>query len=466
MDEKKKDPLRTIPSLDAILSRKELKRYLKAYPRKYVKECCRVLLESRRADIRARRRSGFELRDFVEELEIILEQNRTSMKRVINATGIILNTNLGRAPLPEPLVEQVQTMLVRYSNLEYDLSKGSRGKRHEHLVEMLRELTGAEDAFVVNNNAGAVFLCLHDFAKSKEVIVSRGQLVEIGGSYRLPDILKASGAKLVEVGTTNRTYLSDFERAITNRTGLLLLSHRSNFRMVGFTSDPSVSEVVALGREKDIKTMMDLGSGLLVDLKVAGMKHEPKVQEMVGTGIDIVSFSGDKLLGGPQAGIILGKKDLIARLRRNPLSRALRIDKFTIAALEHILRIYRYSEDPFIEIPGLRMVFMKAQTIKKRAQELKRHIQQNCGAGALVSIDKGFSEVGGGSLPAEVLPTHLVMVSIVGLKPKRILELLRSNQPPIIARIEHERIVLDPRTIFFDEIEEIGKALGVICKKV
>jgi L-seryl-tRNA(Ser) seleniumtransferase len=465
MDRGKSDRLRAIPSLDAILSERELKQYLKSHPRRYVKECSRMVLESFRADMRAGRRTGFAIGDFTASLGIMLEKSRRSMKKVINATGIILNTNLGRAPLPKALIDDIQPMLSGYSNLEYDLNKGVRGKRHEHLVEILRELTGAEDAFVVNNNAGAVFLCLHAFSKGKEVIVSRGQLVEIGGSYRLPDILKASGAKLVEVGTTNRTYLADFEKAITNRTGLLLLSHRSNFRMVGFISDPSVKEVVVLGREKKVKTMMDLGSGLVVDMAATGMKHEPRVQEMVRTGIDLVSFSGDKLLGGPQAGIILGKRDLIAKLRKNPLSRALRIDKFTIAALEYILRIYRYSEDPVNEIPGLRMAFMKTAAIKKRAQQLAGCIAQNCGAKAEVSIMKGFSEVGGGSLPAEVLPTHLVMVSISSVKPRKVLAFLRDLQPPIIARIEHDQIVLDPRTVFDEEMQDIGDAFGALCKQ-
>jgi L-seryl-tRNA(Ser) seleniumtransferase len=464
MDTQKKDTLRAIPSLDAILSKKELKQYLRIYPRKYVKECSRNVLESFRAEIRAKKRIGFDIKDFVGELATMLEEKRTSMKKVINATGIILNTNLGRAPLPKTLVEEIQSVLTGYSNLEYDISKGARGKRHEHLSGILQQLTGAEDAFVVNNNAAAVFLCLHAFAKGKEVVVSRGQLVEIGGSYRLPDILKASGAKLVEVGTTNRTYLTDFERAITKRTGLLLLSHRSNFKMVGFTTDPSVEEVARLGKERDIKTMMDLGSGLLVSMAGAGMKHEPTVQQMVKTGIDLVSFSGDKLLGGPQAGIILGNRELIGKLRKHPLSRALRIDKFTIAALEHILRIYLYDEDPLSGITGLRMAFMKPSKIRKRAQELKQSIELACGQRAAVSIGKGFSEVGGGSLPAEVLPTHLVMVSISGLKPKKVLELLRKEHPPIIARIEHDQVILDPRTLFDDEINNIGEALGTISQ--
>ncbi len=465
MDTGKEDTRRIIPSLDRILSEEELKPYLASYPRKYVKTCCRKLLASLRGTMRKEKAESFDIKAFAASLGRLLEEDRASMKRVINATGIILNTNLGRAPLPEELIDGLRMMLSRYSNLEYDLRKGKRGKRHEHLVGIVRELTGAEDAFVVNNNAAAVFLCLHAFAKGKEVVVSRGQLVEIGGSYRLPDILKASGAKLVEVGTTNRTYLSDFEQAITKKTGMLLLSHRSNFRMVGFTSDPSVREVVALGREKGVKTMMDLGSGLIADLSGAGLRHEPTVQEMVATDIDLVSFSGDKLLGGPQAGIILGNKDLIARLRKNPLSRALRIDKFTIAALEHVLRVYLYAEDPVRVLPGLRMAFAKETEIKARAKRLQARILKGCGGAVEVLISKGFSEVGGGSLPAEVLPTHLVRIAINDLKPARVLALLRTHHPPVIARIEHDLVVMDPRTIFDDEIEIVGSALESICEE-
>ena len=455
--------LRKIPSLDRILTKKEIQPLCKEYPRKFVKVCCNTLLKKLRMDIRTRKRKVFVLKEFIDDLRNTLSEERTSMKKIINATGIILNTNLGRAPLPEQLVNFIQPVLVGYSNLEYNLMQGVRGKRHDHLTGLLKDLTGAEDALVVNNNAGAVLLCLDEYAQRKEVIVSRGQLVEIGGSYRLPDILKASGVKLVEVGTTNRTYIEDFKNAITSKTRMLLLSHRSNFRMVGFTKDPEVKEVVLLGKAKGIVTMMDLGSGLLISMEGAGLKHEPTVQEMVKTELDIVSFSGDKLLGGPQAGIILGRKSLVNALRKNPLSRALRVDKFTISALEYILRIYLFADNPVKEIPGLAMAFLKTSAIKKRAHSLKRSLQEAVKAKVQVTVAKGFSEVGGGTMPAEVLPTHLVMIVVKGMKTKKLLELLRSNIPPIIARIEHDRVVMDPRTIFPQEINEIQKAIAHIC---
>ncbi|TET24938.1 MAG: L-seryl-tRNA(Sec) selenium transferase [Candidatus Cloacimonadota bacterium] len=455
--------LRKIPSVDRILAKKKIQPFLKEYPRKFVKVRCNALLKKLRMDIRLKKRKVFVLKEFIVDLRNTLSKERTSMKKIINATGIILNTNLGRAPLPEHLVNFIQPILVGYSNLEYNLMQGVRGKRYDHLTGLLKDLTGAEDALVVNNNAGAVLLCLDEYARRKEVIVSRGQLIEIGGSYRLPDILKASGVKLVEVGTTNRTYIEDFKNAITSKTKMLLLSHRSNFRMVGFTKDPEVKEVVLLGKARGIVTMMDLGSGLLISMEGAGLKHEPTVQEMVKTELDIISFSGDKLLGGPQAGIILGRKSLVNALRKNPLSRALRVDKFTISALEYILRIYLFADNPVMEIPGLAMAFLKTSVIKKRAHSMKQSLQEAGKAKVRVTMAKGFSEVGGGTLPAEVLPTHLVMIVVEGLKTKKLLELLRSNIPPIIARIEHDRVVMDPRTIFPQEINEIQKAITRIC---
>jgi L-seryl-tRNA(Ser) seleniumtransferase len=466
MSTKARQELRKIPSLDKLLSSKELKKLQKSFPRKFIKECCSQLLRETREEIKGGRLGRFEKKRFLCELEKNLVQKSKNIGRVINASGIILNTNLGRSPISEGIFRSIEPIVTRYSNLEYDLERGKRGKRNVHLVGLLRELTGTEDAFVVNNNAGAVLLCLHAFAKRKEVIVSRGQLVEIGGSYRLPNILKASGAKLIEVGTTNRTYIEDFENAITKRTGLLLLSHRSNFRMVGFTKDPSLEQVASLGKRYGIKTMMDLGSGLLVNMEGAGLKHEPLVQEVVKSGIDIVSFSGDKLLGGPQAGIILGTRDLISALRKNPLSRALRIDKFTISILENVLRIYLYSDDPVSEIPGLSMAFLKEPFLKRRAQKLMDSLLSVCQGKVAVSLGKGFSEMGGGTLPAEVMDTVLVEVTVHEMKPSQLQKALRECNPPIIARIDNDRVVLDPRTIFEDEVEIVSESFKTICSRI
>ncbi|MCK4234980.1 L-seryl-tRNA(Sec) selenium transferase [candidate division WOR-3 bacterium] len=465
MNNGNREKLRKIPSIDKLLSKSEIKPYLKRFPRKFVKACCKTLLEEIREDILKKRKREFSLKSFIEALEVTFSYKSHNIINVVNATGVILNTNLGRAPLPERLVDSIKPILTGYSNLEYNLQKGKRGKRRDHLIGLLKDLTGAEDAFVVNNNAGAVLLCLDTFAKGKEVIVSRGQLVEIGGSFRLPEILKTSGAKLVEVGTTNRTYIDDFRKAITPDTRMLLLSHRSNFRIVGFTKDPSVEEIVLLGKEKGIITMMDLGSGLLISMEKAGLRHEPTVKEIVDKKIDIVSFSGDKLLGGPQAGIILGKKEFVTVFKNSPLSRALRIDKFTISALEVILRIYLYSDDPVMELPGLRMAFIKNVVIKKRAQTLKNEIIAVTKKKAIVEIEKGFSEMGGGSMPAEVMPTYLVTIKVKGIKEEKLLKLLRENNPPVIARIEKDRVVMDPRTIFPNEIKDIKEAMREICGK-
>lgn len=461
----KKDELRKIPSIDKLLSRKKIKSFVKKYPRKLVKECCNILLKELRDDIRRGRRKKFILGEFADGMGKLLNSKSKNIKKVINATGIILNTNLGRAPLPPKLVHTISPVLTGYSNLEYDLQKGERGKRNDNLVDLLKDLTGVEDGFVVNNNAGAVLLCLATFGKGKEVIVSRGQLVEIGGSYRLPEILKASGAKLVEVGTTNRTSVDDFRSAITPETKILLLSHRSNFRIVGFTSDPSIEEIVLLGKEKGIMTMMDLGSGLLIDMEKAGLVGEPKVKDIVKKKVDIVSFSGDKLLGGPQAGIILGKKEFIKMVKKNPMSRALRIDKFTISALEQILRIYKYSDNPADEIPGMSMAYTSLDTIKKKAHSLKKSIRGVARDKIEVNIEKGFSEMGGGSLPGEHMPTYLVLLSHKELKDTELLVALRNEEPPVIARIKSGKVVLDPRTIFSSELGDIREAVKRICYK-
>ncbi len=465
MNERNKKELRKIPSIDKLLTKKEIKLFLQRFPRKFVKACCNKLLKEARERIIKTERKRFVLNSFIHDLGAVLEKESLSIRKVINATGIILNTNLGRAPLPEKLIDIIKPILTGYSNLEYNLKEGKRGKRYDHLTGLLKDLTEAEDVIVVNNNAGAVLLCLDTFAKDKEVIVSRGQLVEIGGSFRLPDILKKSGAKLIEVGTTNRTYIEDFKRAITPVTRMLLLSHRSNFRIVGFTNDPSIEEIVFLGKSKGLITMMDLGSGLLVNMKTAGFENEPTVKEIVKKKIDIVSFSGDKLLGGPQAGIILGKKELLVILKNNPLLRALRIDKFTISALEAILRIYLYSDDPVKELPGLNMAFLMEDVIRKRAITLKKEIETVTKRKMDIEIEKGFSEMGGGSMPAEVMPTYLVAIKHKGLKEAKLLRLLRENIPPVIARIEKDRVVMDLRTIFPVEIKDVKGAIKKICER-
>jgi len=456
--------LRKIPSLDTILNTKEFEKVIQGFPRKFVKETCTRLLDEFREEVRRKEKKAFSLEHFALILKERLSVKNRNIRKVINATGVILSTNLGRAPLSEKIVDSIRPILTGYSNLEYELENGRRGKRYDHLIGLLKDLTGAEDALVVNNNAGAVLLCLDAFAKGKEVIVSRGQLIEIGGSFRLPDVLKKSGATLVEVGTTNRTYIEDYRKAITEDTRMLLLIHRSNFKIVGFFADPTIEEIVSLGKEKGLITMMDLGSGLLIKLK--GFEDEPTIMEVLRRNIDIVSFSGDKLLGGPQAGIILGMNaSVIQKMKRNPLLRALRIDKFTISSLEAILRVYLYSDNPIEDIPALSMFYLTKKELKKRAFMLETEISKVIGEEIILQVKDGFSEMGGGSLPGELLPTYLVALKHKKIDESKLLKLLRVNIPPIIARIEKDWVVMDPRTIFPEEFKEIKQAVKNICEE-
>jgi len=373
-----------------------------------------------------------------------------SLQRVINATGVVLHTNLGRAPLSKGAVAQISEMAARYANLEYDTMRGERGKRDVHTGRLLALLTGAEAAIVVNNNAAAVFLVLNTLAKGSEVIVSRGELIEIGDGFRIPDIMKESGAILREVGTTNRTRIRDYERAISERTRLLLRVHPSNFRMTGFTARPTLDELVALGQRFQIPVFEDLGSGCLVDLSANGIA-EPVVRTSCEAGVSVVSFSGDKLLGGPQAGIIAGRKEIVERIRHNPLFRALRVDKLTIAALEASLKAYlRGALD---EIPALRMIRMPDSEILRRAAHFADQIRTSLPEGTKIQVRAGFSVIGGGSTPDQQLRTHLISVVSRGYSAAALEERLRkpSSGTPVIARIHEDELVIDLRTVFPDE---------------
>jgi L-seryl-tRNA(Ser) seleniumtransferase len=373
-----------------------------------------------------------------------------SLRRVINATGVVLHTNLGRAPLARAASEAIAETAVRYSNLEYDIERGERGKRDIHTGRLLADLAGAEAAIVVNNNAAAVFLVLNTLAKGAEVIVSRGELIEIGDGFRIPDIMSESGAILREVGTTNRTRIRDYERAINPNTRLLLRVHPSNFRVTGFTERPSLEELVRLGRRKRISVFEDLGSGCLADLASAGI-NEPVVRASCRAKAALVSFSGDKLLGGPQAGIIAGKKEIVARIRRNPLFRALRVDKLTIAALEATLKAY--YRGAFEEVPALRMIRMSAEEIARRAKAFTERMRASLPADVEIQLRPGFSVIGGGSTPDQKLPTHLISIQSRSRSASQIEQRLRkpAKGVPAVARIAGERLILDLRTVFPDE---------------
>ncbi len=453
--------LREIPSVDELAGRPRLRALSETAGRGIVTQVTRSVL----TDLRARMLNEglaapthtlemLEVR-IANDVRVLLAQ---SLRHVINATGVILHTNLGRAPLVQGAVSHLDETATRYSNLEYDIESGQRGKRDVHTSRLLAELAGAEAAVVVNNNAAAVFLILNTLAKGAEVIVSRGELIEIGDGFRIPDIMAESGALLHEVGTTNRTSILDYERAINERTKLLLRVHPSNFRITGFTERASLEELVALGRGMQLPVYEDLGSGCVTDLTAAGLS-EPLARQSCAAGAAVVSFSGDKLLGGPQAGIIAGKKEIVERIRRNPLFRALRVDKLTIAALEVTLKAYlRGALD---EIPTLRMIRVPASEIARRAAQFVDRLRGALPRDFTVQVRDGFSVIGGGSTPDQQLPTHLISISSTRRSAASIEERLRKpeNGTPVIARIENDQLVIDLRTVFPDEESSLAAAL-------
>ena len=449
--------LRAIPKVDACLG------WLadESAPAYLVKKAVRAVLDERRRAVMAGEAAVDLSR---EQLESDMRRRlagflRPNFRTVVNATGVVVHTNMGRSPLPARTVEGLTRVGRRYSNLEFDLATGKRGSRYSLVEGLLCELTGAEAALVVNNNAAAVFLALSTVAAGREVIVSRGQLVEIGGSFRIPDVMARSGAILVEVGATNRTHRHDYERAITENTALLLKVHTSNFRVIGFTSEVSLPELCALGRARGIPVMEDLGSGCFVDLSRFGLPREPTVREVVAGGVDIVTFSGDKLLGGPQAGIILGRREIIGRIKKNPLNRALRIDKFTLAGLESILRLY-YDEDAALrEIPTLAMLSVPFSVLERRARRLVRLIKKNLAPVCDVRGVTVSSRVGGGALPEYGLPTKAVALRPFDVSVNALESGLRRADPPVIGRIEDGALLLDMRTVADDEIKPLAGSL-------
>lgn len=444
----KEDLLRSLPQVSKLL---EL--YKDKYPEVYVKIAIKEVLERVRQEIKEGKRNSLEdLYTLVEES--IKRRVQTQLKRVINATGVVINTNLGRSPLAEEVGQFVKHIATGYSNLEYDLGEGKRGSRSKLVEDYLIHLTGCESAFVVNNNASAVFLVLNTLASGKEVVVSRGELVEIGGSFRIPDIMRASGAKLVEVGTTNKTRLKDYQMAINQNTALLMKVHRSNFYMEGFVEEVKPEELLTFG----LPVYYDAGSGMLIDIKKLGINsQEPDFKSSIQKGIHIVSGSADKLLGGPQAGIIIGRKDFIEPVKKNPLSRVVRIDKMTLAALEMTLRLY--LEERYWDIPIIRMLTYKASELKRRALRLLRAIKRVIPELEAYLV-KDFSKCGGGSLPQLSLETYCVVIRHKKLTAQELDRRLRSLDPPIICRIKEEQLLLDTRTILDEELKLIPSLLA------
>jgi L-seryl-tRNA(Ser) seleniumtransferase len=457
-----KQNLKRIPSVDRILQQPDVQSLIKTYGRERVVACVRKTAERIRQKIKAGEDVSLTMGEIVEQIKTSLKETSVlKLGKVVNATGIILHTNLGRAVLHKSVLEEVLRHHQGYSLLEISLETGERTHRERYVVELLKEITGADAATVVNNNAGATLLVLSTLAKGREVIVSRGQLIEIGGAFRLPEILKTSGAKLVEVGTTNRTYIHDYEKSINQDTALLLLVHHSNFRMSGFVHFASLPELVSLGKKYGIPVMHDLGSGCLIDLKRYGFEDEPTAQESIKQGADIVCFSGDKLLGGPQAGIILGKEQYISRIRKNPLFRALRVDKITLSMLEATLQIYLDPEVAIKELPVFKMIGASIEELEKRAQDLCTKLSAVKGITAEVGDD--FSEVGGGSVPAQQIPTKVVIICHEKLSAEHLAKKLRLNKPSIFGRVSKDRLLFDVRTLVEGDEQIIVEAFGNLC---
>ncbi len=461
--------LRKIPSVDEILSREEISDLLQIHPRAVVVEAIRKVLKRLREEILNQEDlSGW--KDSLFSFENLLPlfrkeidfQVQPRFRRVINATGIVIHTNLGRAPLHPLALKQIVEVATTYSNLEYDLTLGERGDRYAHVEGILCRLSGAEAALVVNNNAGAVLLCLNTLSEGREVIISRGELVEVGGAFRIPDVMKRSGAFLKEVGTTNQTHLNDYQKAMGPGSALLLKVHTSNFRVMGFTSEVSLNELVQLGREQHLPVMEDLGSGCLIDLTRYGLEREPTVQEAIRTGVDIVTFSGDKLLGGPQAGIILGKKDILESIKVNPLTRALRIDKLTLAALESTLLLYLDEKRAMEEIPTLRMLGLDRKKLKSRGNRLLKRLQEKVSQGVQITLKEDVSQVGGGALPLQELPTIVLSIKSSDWSINSLQENLRKGPIPIISRISKDELILDMRTVFDEEIPLLAAGIAKV----
>ena len=443
--------LRALPSVEQLLQTSQVKEWTALYGRPLTLDAIRTTLDGAREQYRQE--------GTVPDGNTLLARIHSSLEiwvaptllPVINATGVILHTNLGRAPLSPVALEAAQSVAAGYSTLEYDLSKGKRGSRLIHAEAILKRLTGAEAALVVNNNAAAVMLALTAMARRRAVVIARSQLVEIGGGFRIPDVMKQSGARLVEIGTTNRVHLRDYEAALEEKPVLFLRAHRSNFRIVGFTSEPELAEIAELAHRYGLPMVDDLGSGSLVDTSRYGLGHEPMVQESLAAGADLVCFSGDKLLGGPQAGIILGRADLVTKLKKHPLARAIRADKLCLSALSATLLIY-LKDEAEQEIPIWRMISTPIEKIQERAQDWVNNLGQG-------EVIPGESTVGGGSLPGETLPTLLVALEV--RSQNSVMKKLRQAQPPIIARTQADRIVLDPRTVLPEQDQALLAGLRI-----
>jgi L-seryl-tRNA(Ser) seleniumtransferase len=455
------EALRSLPSVEELLETATLSNEIKHHGRQLVVGSARIVLEKIRNDIRKGKTARKEELKPERLAQLVIKEAaavyKPSLKPLINATGVVVHTNLGRSLLAPEAIKAVDKVSLSYSNLEYNLEEGSRGSRHDHITRIITALTGAEDALVVNNNAAAVLLALTVFASGREVIVSRGELIEIGGSFRIPEILAASTAKLVEVGTTNKTKLSDYQKHISDMTAVLLHVHTSNYAVVGFTASVPIGELVKLGHEHGLVVMDDLGSGALADLPV--LSGEPSVHESLASGADIVTFSGDKLLGGPQAGIIVGRAEVVEQMKAHPMARALRVDKMTLAALQATLALYLNPEKALTEIPTLRMLSEEPASIKARAERLAVGLKETLTGVASVKVEKAAAKVGGGALPLLELDSYVCAISPRAMSVDDLAAGLRAAEPPVIGRIHKDKLLLDARTILPGQVEETIGAL-------
>ncbi|MBI3267975.1 MAG: L-seryl-tRNA(Sec) selenium transferase [Planctomycetes bacterium] len=456
--------LRRLPSVDQVLQSAAAEPFLRAFDRDRVVEAVRTALQEAREALRSAGAGAGACEPptpqaVVERAgEALTAGRRRKIRRVVNATGIILHTGLGRAVLPAQAVEAIAAEQRGYSLVAVEQATGERMWREKPIAELLGEITGCEAATVVNNNAGATVLILAELARGKEVLTSRGQLVEIGGSFRLPDVMAMSGARLVEVGTTNKTYVHDYERAITPNTGLLLSVHTSNYKVIGFTESVPIAELVALGRRHNLPVVDDLGSGALVDFGELGLADEPMVSRSVAAGADLCCFSGDKLIGGPQSGIVVGRKSYVTRLRKNPFFRALRSDKLTLAALEATLRLYRDRRTLFTENPTLAMISLRAPELERRAEALAGLLRAL--PEAEVEVVSESSQLGGGSMPGYDLPTRAVAFASKRATAQRLGERLRMEEPPVFTRVKKDRVLFDPRTMLAGDDLVVRDALA------
>ncbi len=446
-----KNLLQQIPSVDRLLQSNELNATLDSFGHQRTTACIRDVLTEARATLKVTQDSVPTIESLCREVTSRLSSEASdSLLAVHNLTGTVLHTNLGRASLPQSAIDAVSRVASGNSNLEFDLAEGKRGDRDSHVEALLAELTGAEAVTIVNNNAAAVLLCLNTLAMGKEVCISRGELVEIGGSFRIPEVMERSGCRLREVGATNRTHPEDFEKALSDDTALLLKVHTSNYEIRGFTREVSYEEMAALGKSAGVPLLADLGSGTLVDLVQYGLEHEPTVQEVISAGADVVTFSGDKLLGGPQAGIIAGNREVISAIKKNPLKRALRVDKMTMAALVEVLKLYRHPEQLSTSLPTLRHLARSAAEVKQIAEALLPVLQKQLGDGAEVEIIESSSQIGSGALPLNQIDSFALSIQPTPASDSRLQQLvssLRSLPEPVIGRLADGRLLLDPRTV-------------------